>query len=55
MLNDFTGEPFYTDGLKNGGGLSAFYGSVKSTARNFVSSGLLTVFEESGFPIKEII
>ena len=39
----------YTDGLKNGGGLSANYGSVKSTTRNFASSGLLTCLKSQVF------
>ena len=40
----------YTGELKNVGGLSGFYGSVKSLSKN-----LQAIFEESGFPIREII
>ena len=40
----------YTGDLKNVGRLSGFYGSVKSLSKN-----LQTIFEESDFPIREII
>ena len=58
MLNDLRGKPLiygcmrklYSDGLKNVGRLSGFYGSVASLSE---SEYLQTIFEESDFSIKK--